>query len=44
MLGSANVMSFAGNYRDKQNTRSEVAIISENRTQTAELKKKYFNW
>lgn len=43
MLGSANVMSFSGDYRHGD-TRSEIMICSENTVHIKELKKKYFSW
>ncbi len=44
ILGSANVMSFSGEYSKSNDLHSEVAVISYNQKQVLELKKKYFYW
>ena len=44
MLGSANVMSFTGDYNNNNDLRSEVVICSQNKDQVIELKQKYFSW
>lgn len=44
MLGSANVLSFSGNYRSERNLHHEIVIISHNKTQLEELKRKFFAW
>ena len=44
MLGSANVMSFSGDYNNNKDLRSEVVICSQNKDQVTELKQKYFSW
>ena len=44
MLGSANVLSFTGNYRNNPRLHSEIAIYSKNKKQLLELKEKFFNW
>ena len=44
MLGSANVMSFSGDYAKKQGLHSEIVICSKNRKQLIELKNRFFRW
>lgn len=43
ILGSANVMSFGGNY-SKQDQRDEAALFSTDKKLCLQLKKQYFDW
>ena len=48
MIGSANVFSFSGNYKDDNDVthelHHEVALVSEDLDNLMMLKKMYFNW
>lgn len=44
MLGSANVMSFTGDYARKKDLHNEIVISSRNKEQLMELKQKFFDW
>lgn len=48
MIGSANILSFAGQYDEAKKAHndlhSEIMMVSDDKKQISELKKKYFDW
>ena len=44
IMGSANVLSFCGDYENNPSLRSEIAFFSKDKELYAELRNKYFQW